>query len=194
MSCHRRASFRIAKTVAVALPLIAAIGCTASTPQETILPMAATAKPGGFRDPFDYCAAVGTIDAPDGRYVGPAVTEAIARGLRDAFEAPPDTPLAPFFYNSIWRCLDGRVYACNRGTNLPCLEKADAGREPTAAMNAFCRSNPNADYVPFAVTGRATVYQWRCRGVAPAIVTQYVEPDRRGFLSNVWREIPSRLK
>lgn len=190
MSFHRLAPFHIANAIAVALPLIAAIGCTTSTSQETVLPTAPVAKAVGFRDPFDYCAAVGTIDAPDDRYSGPAVTEPIARGLKDAFEAPPAAPLAPFFHNSIWRCMDGRVYACNRGSNLPCLEKADAGREPTAAMNAFCRTNPGADYIPFAATGRATIYQWRCRGARPAIVKQYVEPDRRGFLSNVWHEIP----
>jgi hypothetical protein len=40
-----------------------------------------------FSDPFAYCAAVGTIDAPDARYTGPKVPEVVARfekGLRRA--------------------------------------------------------------------------------------------------------------
>jgi hypothetical protein len=33
-----------------------------------------------FTDPFAYCAAVGTVDAPDSRYTGPKVPEAVAQG------------------------------------------------------------------------------------------------------------------
>ncbi len=33
------------------------------------------------RDPFAYCAAVGTIDVPDARYVGERVPDPVVRGM-----------------------------------------------------------------------------------------------------------------
>ncbi len=42
-----------------------------------------------YTDPFAYCAAVRTIDAPDARYVGPAVPDAVVRGLQAALQRPP---------------------------------------------------------------------------------------------------------
>ena len=83
----------------------------------------------------------------------------------------------------------GRVYACAFGANLPCDEKADTGRSPTAAMRAFCRDNPAADFIPMVVTGRATVYAWRCEGGTLAIERQITEPDARGYLADIWYEI-----
>jgi hypothetical protein len=35
-----------------------------------------------------YCAAVGTIDPPDARYVGPRESDAIAKGLEVALGMP----------------------------------------------------------------------------------------------------------
>jgi hypothetical protein len=126
----------------------------------TVASTAATTT--SFTDPFAYCAAVGTVDAPDSRYAGPRVPKAIARGLKKAFATPPTAPLTPFLKNSFWRCMDGKVYACTVGANLPCQEKADTSRTPTSAMAEFCRDNSEADNIPAFVTGRATVYTWRC--------------------------------
>ena len=146
-----------------------------------------------FSDPFAYCASVGTVDAPDARYVGPRVPEAIAKGLQTAFHAPADAPLEPFLTNSFWRCMNGKVYACTVGANLPCESKANLDRTPTAAEVDFCQTNANADFIPMVVTGRETVYEWRCRDGAPDIVRQVTTPDVRGFLSNIWYELsPSR--
>ncbi|MGC9335618.1 MAG: hypothetical protein ACP5JJ_15830, partial [Anaerolineae bacterium] len=36
--------------------------------------------PEAYADPFAYCAAVGTVDAPDANYTGPAVPESVAQG------------------------------------------------------------------------------------------------------------------
>ena len=141
-------------------------------------------------DPFGYCAAVGTIDAPDARYAGPAVPAAIAEGLRRAFGAPPDAPVEVFTRGTSWRCMGGKVYACTVGANLPCDAKADTSREPSAPITDFCREHLSADVVPMVVTGRATVYEWRCEGSAPAIARQVTRPDPRGYLANIWHEIP----
>jgi hypothetical protein len=144
---------------------------------------------GHFDDPFAYCAAVGTIDAPDARYTGPAMPEAVARGLKAALDLPAEAPLDLLLGNSIWRCMDGKVYACTIGANLPCAEKADTRTEPSAAVGEFCRENPGADIIPMAVTGRATAFEWRCANARPTIVRQFARPDAAGYLTNIWYPI-----
>ncbi len=141
-----------------------------------------------FTDPFTYCAAVGTMDAPDARYSGPNVPDAIARSLQAAFGVPPTAPLDPFRTNSVWRCMQGQVYACTFGANLPCLEQADTRQTPTPAMVSFCQANPDAD-IPAVVTGRRTVYQWQCQHGGATIVQQVTQPDARGFLATIWYAI-----
>jgi hypothetical protein len=142
-----------------------------------------------FADPFAYCAAVGTIDAPDPRYTGPKMPEAVAHGMKTALDLPAEAPDAPLARNSVWRCMDGEVYACTVGANLPCSEEADMGRQPGAALVDFCRQNPDAEVIPMAVTGRATVFQWRCAGELPAIVRQFAQADAAGYLANIWYAI-----
>lgn len=144
----------------------------------------------GYVDPFAYCRAVGTADAPDERYVGPKVPERIARGLRAVFQVAETKPLEPFLERSVWRCADGEVYACSFGANLPCMEKADLSQSPSMAMEDYCRSQGSAGDIPMVVTGRATVYQWRCVGGVPRIVRQLATPDAEGFLSHIWHQIP----
>jgi hypothetical protein len=144
---------------------------------------------GHFVDPFAYCAAVGTMSAPDARYTGPALPEAVARGLKAAMALPADAPIEPLLHSSIWRCMNGKVYACTVGANLPCSEKADTGRDQAPALADFCRENPGAEVVPMAVTRRATVFAWRCTGDRPAIVRQFVQPDAAGYLANIWYAI-----
>lgn len=162
---------------------------TEASPQRSAVAATASAAP-PFTDPFSYCAAVGTIDTPDNRYTGPRIPKAIARGLKKAFAAPPTAPLTPFLKNSFWRCMDGKVYACNVGANLPCQEKADTSHTLTSGMIEFCRDNPDADNIPAFVTGRATVYAWRCASDTPAIVREVTKPDAQGFSSTIWYEIP----
>jgi hypothetical protein len=173
------------------------VGAVQAAPQVITPPTAGPAgglgRPAVFTDPFAYCAVVGTIDAPDSRYTGPKVPEAVARGLMKAFGASAAAPLEPFFHNTSWRCMDGVVYACTVGANLPCQERADMSREPTEGMTNFCRNNPQAEVIPAVVTGRATVYEWACANGRPEVVRQFVHPDARGFLSNIWYAISPTL-
>jgi hypothetical protein len=144
-----------------------------------------------FSDAFAYCAAVGTIDAPDSRYTGPRMPEAVAQGLRAASGAAPDAPMELFTDNAFWRCADGKVLACTVGANLPCTEKASSDQTPTQEMKDFCQANASAEVIPAAVTGRATVYEWRCASGAPEVVRQVVEVDAQGFLKDIWYQIPA---
>lgn len=158
--------------------------------------LAACSRPGEspsttrtFTDPFAYCAAVGTIDTPDDRYQGPKVPLAVAQGLRRAFGLPATAPIEPFMRGTYFRCMDGKVYACNVGANLPCLEKADVSRTPSAGMSRYCEANPNVEFIPAYVTGRATVFAWRCSQGKAQVVRQVAKPDARGFLANFWHLI-----
>lgn len=161
----------------------------ASCTQGATLPTAGADTKGGFSDPFAYCAAVGTIDSPDARYTGPKVPLVIARGLRQAFDAPKDAPLDPFVRNTSWRCMNGKVYACNVGANLPCQEKADTSRTPNQGMVRYCKEHPESEVIPAVAAGRATVYLWRCREGGPEIVRRIARADARGFLAHIWYRI-----
>jgi hypothetical protein len=142
-----------------------------------------------YKDPFAYCKAVGTVDSPDSRYVGPKMPEAIVLGVRKAFGAPADAGLDVFERGTYWRCMDGKVYACNVGANLPCTEKADTSREPNEGMKEWCESNPDSEFIPAYASGRSTVYEWRCTGGEPTIVKEINKPDATGYISNIWYEI-----
>jgi hypothetical protein len=180
-TCRRRGRDALTRAAARA-----AAGLLAA---ELVAACAGGARAQTYRDPFAYCAAVGTVDAPDARYDGPPLPPSIAEGLRRAFGAPVDAPLEVFTRGSSWRCMDGAVWACAVGANLPCQARADTSRAPSQPVADFCRQNPSADVVPAYVTGRETVYAWRCVQGVPSIVRQVDAPDARGFLSNVWHRI-----
>jgi hypothetical protein len=153
--------------------------------------VACTAQPATYSDAFAYCAAVGTIDTPDSRYTGPKMPDAVAQGLKKASGAAPDAPMELFTDNAFWRCADGKVLACTVGANLPCMEKASTDRTPTQEEKDFCQANPAAEVIPAAVTGRATVYEWRCTNGAPEIVQQFAQVDAQGYLKDIWYGIPA---
>ena len=151
-----------------------------------------TTKQTQFSDPFTYCAAIGIIDAPDQRYTGPAAPEAIIKDLRKKAGIADNAPAEWVAAGTVWRCMNGKVWACFVGANLPCSEKANTSSSPQPAMNDFCKSNPDSDNIPAAVTGHATIYEWRCTNGAPTTVKQLDTPDAQGFLSNFWYEVSSQ--
>jgi hypothetical protein len=188
---HRKTLHAFVACLLTGVSLLA--GATQAVAQGDITPAANPAagseQTATFADPFAYCAALGTIDMPDSRYTGPKVPEAVAQGLRKAVGAPADAALEPFLHHTFWRCMDGRVYACTVGANLPCQERADVSRTPTQGLTKFCQENPHGEVVPAFVTGRATVYEWKRTNGVPEVVRQFAQPDAQGFLSNVWHAI-----
>jgi hypothetical protein len=166
---------------------VALVSCGTS-PAPATTPPTANVAPTTYTDPFAYCAAVGTADTPGSDYVGPKVPESVAQGLQEALNVP-DTPIDVLENGSTWRCMDGSVYACFVGANLPCEAKANTDRTPTQAEIDYCQQNPDSDFIPAAVTGRETVYEWRCLNGTPDIVEQLTQPDGQGFLSDIWYEI-----
>ncbi len=174
--------------LAVVFVFVAACAPTPGAAAPTTAPT--QAAPTTFADAFAYCAAVGTIDAPDSRYTGAKMPDAVAQGLKKASGASADAPIQMFTDNAFWRCADGKVMACTVGANLPCTEKASTDKTPTQDEKDFCQANPSADVIPAVVTGRATVYEWRCNGGVPEIVKQVADVDAQGYLKGIWYEIP----
>jgi hypothetical protein len=141
-----------------------------------------------FESPFAFCARVGTDDRLVGSHGAArgATLGALEPYLHDALGLPRDASLPP---NEIfWRCMDGKVYVCARGANIPCDSKADRSQMNRGAAN-YCRENPNAAEVPAYATGHRTVYGWKC-------IEGHAEPgptvsatDRRGFRTDIWHVV-----
>ena len=170
----------------------ATFGCAPKSGQNPIL--TATVPPAvavtRFTDPFAYCAAVGTLDSPDARYTGTLIPDAVINGFKQAAGLSVSTePLDVFRKTTVWRCMEGKVFACNFGANLPCDSKADTNRTPSPEMADYCKANPGADFIPMSVTGHASVYSWHCVKNAPEVLDQIGQVDAAGYLAQIWYEI-----
>lgn len=161
-----------------------------SAPTDTVVPTATPAQT-QFSDPFLYCAAIGTIDAPDARYVGPARAEAVIKDLRKKAGIADDAPDDLVAAGTVWRCKDSHVWACFVGANLPC-SKANTSSTPQPGMTDFCKKNPKAGNIPAVVTGHETIYDWRCVDGTAQVVRQRYTPDAQGFVSDFWYELRAR--
>ena len=142
----------------------------------------------GFRDPFHYCRAVGTIDQPDARWAGPKVPNVLVAGMRRE-GLLGDVPQQHAERGLFWRCMDGGVQVCFVGVNTPCWARADTSRIPSVGMIDFCKANPDSDSIPAVATGRTTIYAWRCTGGEPRIARTFMEPDAQGFPSAFWHPL-----
>lgn len=183
------------KAATICLLLVALAACSpqagTSAPASTTAAPANTPAAQSFADPFAYCASVGTIDTPDARYTGPKVPDRIIGGYKQAAGLEASTePQEMFQKLTIWRCMRGKVYACNFGANLPCDSKANTSKTPTQAMLDFCKATPNSDFIPMAVTGHDTVYSWHCLNDQPQVLQQIGQVDAEGYLAQIWYLIP----
>ena len=179
---------RIAVLIVSMVLVLSAASCSAapaSSNAGTANTSAAT-----FTDPFAYCAVVGTIDKPDGRYTGTPVPDAVINGFKKAAGLESSTePMDMLRKTTIWRCMDAKVYACNFGANLPCDSKANTNQTPSPEMNDFCKANPNADGIPMAVTGHDTVFSWHCVNQSAQVLSQGETVDAAGYIAQIWYPI-----
>ena len=132
-----------------------------------------------YAEPFAYCAAVDTIDAPDARYTGPQYPASVVDGLAKASGHPVASGAAP------WRCVGGAVWACTVGANLPC-GKIDTSKTASDAMNGYCASNPDSPFIPAYISGHDTAYEWSCDGAKAVAGRQVITVDARGFGQQYW--------
>lgn len=157
----------------------------------TAATLPASTSAGSYADPFAYCAAAGTADTPDVRYTGPRMPDAVAQGLKKASGASADAPIEMFTTGAYWRCMDGKVYACTIGANLPCDSKANTDKTPTQPELDFCAANPTSDVIPAVVTGHDTIYDWSCKAGKPEAGKQVFQVDKQGYIVEIWYEIPA---
>jgi hypothetical protein len=85
------------------------------------------------------------------------------------------------------RCDGAKLLACVTGANLNC-GKADT-RTVLPATSAFCRAHPNANVIPMAFTGHATIYARRCVGAHPTAEKATLTVDAHGYVTQNWKEI-----
>ena len=180
---------RLKQMTALALLMLLSSACAAQAGSNDAAPPTLTAEQSGFSDPFKYCASMDTIDVPDERYVGVSVPKVVIRDLRGKAGISEDAPADWVAAGTVWRCMDGKVWACFVGANLPCVQKGDVTTTPQPGMEDFCSANPNAETMPMAVTGRATIYEWRCVDGDPQVVKQILGTDSQGYLSDFWYEL-----
>lgn len=168
------------------------VGCAPAGPPKPAAPASVAGRLQHYADPFGYCRAVGTLDRPDARYTGINPPPAVIAGLIRALGAEPSgSGTQAFIRSTYWRCMDGVVYACNVGANLPCESRADTRRTPTAGENAYCATNPDSSFIPMYVTGHATIYDWHCAGTAAIAGKPIARVDARGFIAGIWYRIPA---
>jgi hypothetical protein len=168
-------------TLAAVTVILAACGSSGSSANTPTLPTGGTqrATPATYADAFAYCSAAGTVDAPDARYTGPQYPQAVLDALTAAVGHPIVTGVAP------WRCMDGAVWGCDVGANLPC-GKINTSKTPTQAMNGYCASNPGSMFIPAYVSGHDTAYAWSCEGTQAVAGRQVITVDARGFAKQYW--------
>lgn len=135
-------------------------------------------------DPFAYCYRIGSIDRPAGGAspIPSALKPYVARalGLSTDVGVPPES-----YY---WRCMNGTVYVCTIGANIPCYEKDDRAKRNSGA-DKYCRENREAAIVPAYATGHATIYDWSCSLGKALRGKRIVEVDGRGYRIDIWHPV-----
>jgi hypothetical protein len=144
-------------------------------------------KPNGAAatdDPFAYCLRAGTLDTPDGG--GSPIPAALLPYLRSAIGLSAAAPLTSQGY--YWRCMDGAVFVCAIGANIPCRTKADRAKRNSGA-EYYCRENPDAETVPAYATGHNSIYDWNCSAGHSVRGKVLLTLDHRGYPVNFWHRL-----
>ena len=149
------------------------------------------AETGALKDPVAYCQAVGTIDAPDAKYKGPAVPDwMVAKAYPpEAIKAQKDAGMDPK-RAIVWRCASGAVLMCVQA-NAPQCGKASTSKTSTKAMQDYCAETPNADVIPLYVIGHENpmIYDWGCHGKEPIVKSQVFKVDAQGYPAELWQTV-----
>ena len=145
--------------------------------------LAAAPAAAGMADPAAHRRAGegSAFSCPGNRNVRPTPTSLQAK-VAEAFGIAPEGA-----HNSVLRCAGSTLMACTVGANLNC-GKADTGRALPGAI-AYCRDNPESDFIPMFATGHATIYDWRCAGGKAVAGKTLLSVDPQGFVAENWKPI-----
>jgi hypothetical protein len=133
------------------------------------------------------CQSLGNDDTL--RDYQPALRAGTMKAFRAMFPGAKTTPEdAMLQAQAKFRCMNGKTYVCFVGANLPC-GKLNTSRQNTGA-DAFCRTEPEADFVPMAATGHDSIYSYRCHDGKAEVLRVTYEVDERGFAKSLWMALP----
>jgi len=91
-----------------------------------------------------------------------------------------------------WRCSERRVLFCLEwGTNY--CAQASFSRTPPAQLVDYCRTHEASEALNPSIVGKGTVWTWRCRDGAPAIIERN-GLDADGFNSVIWFEVDRHIQ
>lgn len=138
---------------------------------------------------FSYCTIQGNMDSIDVQKIKPDWLKRVEPLLRKTFSLSSSIPVGLVVKGTFWRCMEGQVYVCIVGANIPCWGKADVSRKPTVAMQNFCHFHSGSTDLPITVTGSATVFSWQCKNSVPVIIKQEFQIDSRGFQKKWWYKL-----
>jgi hypothetical protein len=175
---HKACPIALMRSFAPAL-LLSALAALALTS----LPRAAAAND----DLPALCASLGSDDTL--RDYQPSLRGGTVKAFRAMFpgaKMPPDDAILQA--QARFRCMNGKAYICFAGANLPC-GKLNTSRQNEGAEN-FCRSEPEADFVPMSATGHDSVYSYRCHDGKAEVLRATYELDERGFAKSLWMALP----
>jgi hypothetical protein len=138
-----------------------------------------------------YCAQIRDDDTI--RQLPRSLADAAMLARRADDEAAGNSPNArqltkedvdDFVAQTSFRCMDGLVWFCSVGANLPCTTKPDT-RTKIPEVDRYCRTERNVEFVPMAVTGHSVIYSWECVN-GRAVITDRRQLDKRGFDAGIW--------
>jgi hypothetical protein len=122
-------------------------------------------------------------------WLGPTLE--MARAIADGSGLPVTAPFRRQPPALAWRCVEGQVYACTYGANIPCTAKVNFDTEPTDAMNDYCRKQLAAggsrtSFVPVQLTGRNRAYGWQCQDGVAVAIGDPAAADAQGYFKRWW--------
>lgn len=137
-----------------------------------------------IHDPFAYCSHIGTRDKPAGG--ASPVPIALAPYLASALGLSANARISQESY--YWRCMNGAVYVCAIGANIPCYAKADR-RKRNIGAEKYCQENREASVIPAYATGHEGIYDWSCSLGTAVRGKRIVELDSRGYRTDIWHRV-----
>lgn len=137
-------------------------------------------------DPWETCEAETDSD-PVLLRVADLVPEEYRRRVQISFMIQNDAADSALIAQ---RCMNGRVYVCHAEEGKNCHDRLDFSTIPNEMMEAVC-AYPELEggTLPAAVVDRNSAYQWVCHDGQP-LIAGAAEPDRAGYDSAIWTEIP----
>ena len=178
---HNGSAIALARAAALPLLLVSAMAAL-------VLGLTSLSRIAAASDDLPaQCARLGNDDTV--RDYQPSLRAGTVKAFRAMFpgaKTPPEDAMLQA--QAKFRCMNGKVHVCFIGANLPC-GKLNTSRE-NAGAEAFCRTEPEADFVPMAATGHDSIYAYRCHGGKAEVLRATYELDERGFAKSLWMTLP----